>query len=241
MSLIEEALKKQRAETEAAHAGSDGAPPPPPLLPPAQDNIQATAPPPAARNSRRMLWALMVAAAIVLAIAGVKVGIPYAKPGLLRLQNAAATALPARPTAAPAVTRSATSAVPADVAAPATNAPVPPPVQPPPQTRTPPMAVTSTGAPPSTVTTAAAPHAVAVPAQPAPEPAQKEPIVWPHLAVSGLMGGSQGGAGTAIINGQILNTGESIDGVKVVAVTKAGVTLLYAGETRVLKIGDTID
>jgi hypothetical protein len=241
VSLIEDALKKQRAETETAHSGSNGTSAAPPPLPPAH-SLQAAAPPPAGQTGRRTLWALMVAAAIMLVIAGVIFVIPYAKRSVLRLRNAAVTAPPVGPTdAASTVIPPVTSVVPAAVAVSATSTSVPPHVPPLPPTPALPVSVTSTAAAPTTVTTAAAPHAVALPAQPAPEPAQKEPLVWPHIAVSGLMGGARGNNGTAIINGQILSTGESIEGVKIVAVTKAGVTLLYAGETRVLKIGETTD
>ena len=66
---------------------------------------------------------------------------------------------------------------------------------------------------------------------------KKEPVSWPLLSVSGLVG--KGDKGTAIINNEIVQVGESILGAKVLSVdpVQKGVTLEYKGEQRFMKVG----
>jgi len=68
-------------------------------------------------------------------------------------------------------------------------------------------------------------------------PTQKEPVVWPILTLKGLLKGSRSAA--AKINNAIVSVGEEIDGAKVIAITSDAVTLQYKGATCVLRSGDS--
>ena len=70
---------------------------------------------------------------------------------------------------------------------------------------------------------------------------RNDKTVWPHLVVSGIMGGTRNARGAVRINNQLLNVGDVVDGVKITAITRHGVQLEYAGESRTLAAGDTTD
>ena len=60
-------------------------------------------------------------------------------------------------------------------------------------------------------------------------------IAWPALTLTGVVG--RGANGSAMINGEIVEIGESIEGVKLLSIDKQGVNLQYHGEERFLKSG----
>jgi len=99
--------------------------------------------------------------------------------------------------------------------------------------------------------TAAMPSATAVPAAgetaeaavvPAPPVAvaeqPPEPIVWPTLVITGVVGKERSGA--AVINGKVIGVNETLDNVRVVAIQHQGALLEYKGETKVIKVGKPI-
>ena len=67
------------------------------------------------------------------------------------------------------------------------------------------------------------------------------PAIWPRLLISGVIGGGKTGHSAVIINGRLLSLGESIDSVKVMAIDKQRVKLVYEGEERVLSAGSTTE
>lgn len=67
---------------------------------------------------------------------------------------------------------------------------------------------------------------------PDPDP---EPIIWPDLQISGVMGTGDGGS--AIINGKVLGAGETIGDVEVKDFGRGFVVLEYRGETRRFSVG----
>ena len=69
------------------------------------------------------------------------------------------------------------------------------------------------------------------PVQEAPRPAAK----WPKIEVSGFMGSGRKGA--AILNGEVIQVGNEIEGVLVKSIDGRSVVLEYQGEQRVLKAG----
>jgi hypothetical protein len=143
-------------------------------------------------------------------------------------QPAAQPAAPAATGAAPAVAETAPAA--ATNGATATPVPPPTPAAPAPVPAIPPalpvQAPASATNPPPTVAKAPA----------------EETVVWPSLTVSGLMGGKQAGQqGAAIINGQMLGVGESIEGVRIIEVSKQGVRLRWQNQTRLVKVGESTD
>jgi len=70
--------------------------------------------------------------------------------------------------------------------------------------------------------------------------ALKLPLVWPRLTVSGLMGGGRTRS-TVIVNGQMLTQGDTVDGAKIIAIEKHGVTFTFSGETRTLAVGTSTE
>jgi hypothetical protein len=84
------------------------------------------------------------------------------------------------------------------------------------------------------------PPAVAKPVVAKPVAPPRAPVVWPHLTVTGLIGAGQRG-GVAIINGQTISVGDTVEGVKVVAVVQQTVRLSYEGETKLLRVGDATE
>lgn len=266
MSLIEEALRKQREETDRAQQTQPAQSPPltlqpvreeppPPLPDPAQE------PDAAPENSRRTWRTLagvvaIVAIIVILLLSLVGFGLylfrrPAAAP-------VATTAVPRKgPAASPAPTNTpapavppvaVTTAAPAIVAAvpAATSAPPAAPVAvatavPPPVVAAPaPVAAATTTPPPAAVAALPAAPAVAATNIVTAEP-PKTLVIWPRLAVSGFMGGGRGGRGAVIINNQMMSVGESIEGAKVLAVDKRGVTLSFGGEVRTLAVGSSTE
>jgi hypothetical protein len=95
----------------------------------------------------------------------------------------------------------------------------------------------ASGVPPTASTVAAsAPPPPAAVEEPAPEP---EAIAWPYLKITGVIG--KGLRGAATINNRIVACGETVDGVEVVSVGEYGVKLEFEGETRFIKVGNTVD
>ena len=67
------------------------------------------------------------------------------------------------------------------------------------------------------------------------------PVIWPRLMISGIIGGGKTGHSVVIINGKMLSPGDSIENVKVVTIEKQRVKLVYAGEDRVLSAGSSTE
>lgn len=65
-------------------------------------------------------------------------------------------------------------------------------------------------------------------------PAPKAPVVWPTLELTGIARGAS--QSMAIINGKMLETGRTIDGVKIIDVQDDGVIVECGGERRTLHI-----
>ena len=97
----------------------------------------------------------------------------------------------------------------------------------------------ATPEPPSTETTPTTPPTV-VETPPTTAPIRpRVPVVWPRLALSGVMG--HGPQGLAIINREHIGIGETVNGVTVVGIQDQGVELSYKGERRFLKVGSSLD
>jgi hypothetical protein len=69
--------------------------------------------------------------------------------------------------------------------------------------------------------------------------AAKEPVLWPVLSVKGVL--MKPPRGIAIINGELVAAGESIDEVEVVTVGPDYVVLEYKGERRTMRPGEITD
>ena len=274
MSLIEEALRKQREESEQAPSGSNplklaGVPAAPPSLPepdaPAEEPV-------AQRRSWTLLAAiggiglLLVIAIIWLLFFGMKLwqtpNAPLPRPSAAPIghhapaptgTSAVAVAVTTHRTTltAPLATNSARLVPPAEVP----SAPAPP---------TPPTAPLLLS--PVAVQTGTAPVHVTAPVEgtalfatvPAPPPVKEAPLVriggtttnfvtrpeatiWPKLTVSGFISTARGPHGAAIVSGQMVGPGDTIEGVKVIAVDKRGVQFGFGGETQTLAVGGTTE
>lgn len=66
-----------------------------------------------------------------------------------------------------------------------------------------------------------------------PEPKAAEP--WPPLTVTALVG--KGARGAAVINGKVVGVGETIEGVEVLSIGAQSVSLGYRGAQQVVKVG----
>lgn len=285
MSLIEEALRKQREETERAQgtgtADKGGpasvAPPPPPLPRGAEPGGEPV------KRSWPML--LGIVAGLILAVLflawmlvfGFKL---FRKPPALEVAEqppvhaapaaaaspaattgtvaaaavtppATTPAVPTTPTPAPepaTATATATATVQVASALPSPRVVEPQPDKPAAEEPASPVAQAQAPAPaaPAAVQAPAVPNVTATPqvAAPAPAapvaPAAPAPapklVVWPRLAVTGVMGG-RAGHGAVIINGQMLNVGETVEGARIVSADRRGVTLTFSGETRTVAVG----
>lgn len=73
-------------------------------------------------------------------------------------------------------------------------------------------------------------------------PAPKPPVIWPKLKLSGFLNvrGSGASRGTAIINGQMVSEGETIEDVKLISMSQGEVLLELQGERRTLKVGESL-
>jgi hypothetical protein len=234
VSLIEEALRKQREEVEKGEKLTAS----PPL-----ENPPETAPePPEDITASRRPWA-MLAGLIVLGVVGVavvvwllvfglhlwqKTSAPAPTPQVVASTNSAVKAPPAAvppKVAAPDVP--ATNAAPVVAAVvPPTNSVVAPP--PPPVVQPPPAPVVQ---PPVAVTN----EPVATP------PKVAMPVLWPKLIVTGIIGSSRTGHSAAIVNGQMLSPGDSLEGVRIEAIEKQRVKLVYQGEVKSLSVGGSTE
>ncbi len=75
---------------------------------------------------------------------------------------------------------------------------------------------------------------------PAPPPPPPVHPVWPQLSVSGIME-APGNRSTAIVNGKILRQGERVKGAIITAISRSGVTFEFEGESRRIRTGNTAD
>jgi hypothetical protein len=244
VSLIEEALRKQREETETSQSATtqSDTPAPPPVPEENQPSSETT--------ETHRAWPLLAAIAVISVIFVVSLtwllffgmrmwrAKPESKasPPVIAQTAAASTNIPTEAS----VTQSQTTTV----------AVVTPPLTPEPQTNRPP--------PPASEVISPAPMA----APPAPEGGEAPPlakidtpepstttallekvetVIWPRLTVSGIIGTSRTSRGAVIINGQMLSIGATIEGAKVVAVEKQAVHLSFGGETRTLTVGGTTE
>ena len=78
------------------------------------------------------------------------------------------------------------------------------------------------------------PKPVPVIPKPKPKPAPQPVIVPPSLSVQGVIVGED--IHQAIINGQVMSLGASIDGARVISVTKKGVVVLFKGKKFFFKV-----
>lgn len=256
MSLIEEALRKQREETEGAKPAPLHVAPPPPSEPPPiapRDELQSEP-----ESAPRKTWPLLLLAGLgALALLALVAWLLVFGVGLWSTPSAVpppAVAVQVKPAPVPA---KAVSVAPGSAAAlppasastgglvSAVSSPTPAasnvvsqspaPTVPAPVTAPAPVASPSNAAPVLGASgRTSAPPALAV-------ETPKPPVVWPKLAVYGLIGGTGGRKGAVIVNGQMLGVGEGIEGARVVAIDKDGAHLSFGGETRVLKVGGTTD
>jgi len=251
VSLIEEALRKQREETEqSSHESTPlklaGATQPPPPLPEQESPDEE---PPAQRRSWALLGAivgiglLLVIALIWLLFFGMKlwqspqarasatVAVTETRPAAGPTGTVAVVVTEGREISnAPAATHTATVAV--SLEAPSTNPALP--VSP----AIPPVIVVQTAA-------------GSIPPPPRDVPlvkgattnltARPEAAVWPKLVISGFISAAHGVRGAAIVNGQMVGPGDMVEGVKVIAVDKHGVQFRYGSETQTLAVGGTTD
>lgn len=65
--------------------------------------------------------------------------------------------------------------------------------------------------------------------------APPDPSGWPAIKVSGTVN-SAGGKVAALINGQIVSEGESVSGVKIIAITRSGIQATFNGEKRSIPV-----
>lgn len=251
MSLIEEALRKQREEVE--HAEKSPTPPPIPAEmtaePPEEEQV------PAARRP----W-IMLAGIVLLGILGIafilwllffglhlwqKEQPPAATPkAVATATNVQAKTPPAPPQPPPPTGIAVTSTPPVSTTATNVAPPATPPAAPAPAPA-PAVRAAEPAAPPKPVEPPA-PEAV----KPAPVVAQAPtgtpakvalPVIWPKLVVTGLIGSSKTGHSAAIVNGQMLSPGDSIEGVKIESVEKQRVKLAFQGETKLLSVGGSTE
>ena len=259
MSLIEEALRKQREETDRTQPAIPvpqgpgrqapnpaGGPPPPPGSTPSAPPAIGDAP-----AKSRKTWLLLIGVGVLMVVAVAVLSwmfifglwlfkAPGSAPGTgaVAVNGHSPTGAATR-AVAPAPATAVTSVV-AVVVAPVAATSRPPdtatgtvaviaPVTP---------AMVATAAPPVAVVTA---PRVKPPAPTTTVETGKLPVVWPRLTVSGFMGGGRTVRSTVIINGQMLTQGETIEGAKIVAVEKRGVTLSFSGETRTLAVGTSTE
>jgi cytoskeletal protein RodZ len=260
VSLIEEALRKQRQETEKNETQNilPDEPSPPPLP---EENDGTSNPSP-----QRWTWHLLagIAGVSLILVAGILwllffgMKIWTTKPeGKLTRPVAAVPATPASTNTQQEIVG--TQPPKADSPGKITPTNLPPIT---PSVTEPSTTVTSSPVPSAAVTSAPTVAAISV-AAPAGTTGGDEPkiiiigretpvtttsvpdklmaVIWPRLSVSGIIGTSSGSRGAAIINGQMLGIGSTIEGVKIIAVDKQGVQLRLGDETRTLTVGGTTE
>ncbi len=223
MSLIEEALRKQREETE--QPGHSGATPPPLPHDPTPESTGEAA-------VARRPWALL-AGLILLGILSLAFILWLLFFGLHLWQK--------KPVPAPVPTPVATA-----LKAPETPSPVPaaaPKIEP--------VMVAVTNTPPAIPPAAPVTNAVASPITPpaplvAPQHTESTvkvamPVLWPKLLITGIIGRNKGGQSAVIINGQMLSPGDSLEGVKIEGIEKQRAKLVFQGEVKLLSVGGTTE
>ena len=225
MSLIEEALRKQREETE--QPGRSVATPPPLPHDPAPESTGE-------KTVARRPWA-MLTGLILLGILSLAFILWLLFFGLHLWQKPPAPA----PVPAPAATA---------LKAPATPSPEPVPA---PVPKTEPVVVAVTNIPPASPPPAPVTNTVAAPITPsvplvAPQPTGSTvkvamPVLWPKLLITGIIGRNKGGESAVIINGQMLSPGDSLEGVKIEGIEKQRAKLVFQGETKLLSVGGTTE
>ncbi len=223
MSLIEEALRKQREETE--QPGHSGATPPP--IP--HDSIpESTGEAAVARRPWAMLIGLIVlgilSLAFILWLLFFGLHLWQKKPAPVPVPTPVATAL---------------------------KAPAAPSPDPAPAPKSEPVVVPVTNTPPAIPPVAPVTNAAAIPITPpaplvVPQPTGSTakvamPVLWPKLVVTGIIGRNKGGQSAVIINGQMLSPGDSLEGVKVEGIEKQRAKLVFQGEVKLLSVGGTTE
>ena len=227
MSLIEEALRKQREETE--HPGHSVATPPP--LP--HDPIPEST---GEKAVARRPWAMLIGL-VVLGILSLAFILWLLFFGLHLWQK---NPVPA-PVPTPVATALKTPVTPSP-------APTPDPAQTP---KMEPIVIAVTNTPPAIPPVAPVTNAVTLPITPpaplvAPQPTGSTakvamPVLWPKLLITGIIGRNKGGQSAVIINGQMLSPGDSLEGVKIEVIEKQRVKLVFQGEVKLLSVGGTTE
>ena len=270
VSLIEEALRKQREESEKAQSGPTPHPtsrlsleptPPPPNAEAAQAPASAEAAPdgPIAEEPTRRPWGILAGIAVaglasILFIVWLLVyglGLWRNPPDTRHVKAAGATPAavmpnqPARGTNDPA--KLPAPPLPAAIA-PAASTPI---SNPPPASVPSPVEQTakSQPSPPGAQTAHPPTTPVAENVQPiqktSPPPASipklEMPVLWPKLTVSGIIGSAKSGRSAAIINGQMLSPGDTIEGVTIESIEKQKVKLQFSGEIKTLSMGGSTE
>ena len=77
------------------------------------------------------------------------------------------------------------------------------------------------------------------PATPPAATAEPEVQIWPDIVISGVLGNEQKGA--AFINGKVVGVNETIQDVRIVAIRSQSALLEYKGETRLVKVGQSVN
>ena len=73
-----------------------------------------------------------------------------------------------------------------------------------------------------------------------PEETVEGPVAWPSLHLAGVLRGTARRKGAAVINNQIVREEDRVEGVLLAAVREDSVTLKYHGQTRVLRVNESI-
>jgi len=248
VSLIEEALRKQREEVEKDEKSVVT---PPPAIP-----LETPPEPTGDEAPTRRPWA-MLAGLVLLGILGVAFILwllifglhlwqtkpaPATTPTVVAIatNTAPAPTPPVPPKVAPAVVPATNASAVAATVAPATNvvaSPLPRPANQAP-------AVEAIPAPkvvdPRPTESAKQPQAVTN--EPIASPAKVSmPAQWPKLLVTGIIGSRRNGHSAAIVNGQMLSPGDSLEGVKIEAIEKQRVKLAFQGEEKFLSVGGSTE
>ncbi len=234
MSLIEEALRKQREENEKSGSGTAT---PPPI--PGSDSSETST----AEEPERRSWALvtsivgggLLAFAIIIWLLLFGLKLWQTKADTINTKTVAPSHSPPPLVAPPAVVQTNNIVKPIEPT-PAPPAPLP-------------ALPTTTNPAPLPLPSASEPHSVPAVTNPVAEKATSQkppipaptklelPVIWPKITVSGIIGSSKNGRSAAIMNGQMLGPGESLEGVTVEAIDKQKVKLKYSGEVKSLSVG----
>jgi len=246
VSLIEEALRKQREETEQPRQGAH---PPPPVpdapssLPPASDQTH--------EELQQRSWALLAGLtgagllAIVLIIWLVFFGLRLwqNKPEIKPVIVIGATNILTKPASeklSPIPTEPLKPQPVALIEKPAPQASPPTKEEPPPSSSGPKPSSDAISQPLPTPAASGPEQIVSVTKTPTSMPHEVKlalPVNWPKLVVSGIIGNFKSGRTAAIINGQMISSGDTIEGVRVESIDKQTVKLKFNGEIKTLSAG----